>query len=717
MTIFLPVFCDLPEVCQDCEYDESSQLSILFWISSNTYEVVENVQQFNILGKDLTFCLCRALRRLLLGVRLYPTCNSESNKYVVTGERYVGNGLVISPMGRYIQRIDTCTYVPVIYSFEQTDAHYDGMGPGKLRALYHEQLFFKGIDYSYVFSTLIRFLSMKQIDECYYSFIQTLEPWAKTACKKNYLKLTECFKNVTLTKLPVVDATFHLEYIKFNIKCFQDQWNDCPDLWPLRKTISTNLSKKHQLATIGRLMSVCEIQLRNPLAYQDHLTMMKTFPHVTISVQKKPSSCLNQKLEIVMSNTESMWLVYTPASAMFRIMLCAAYISEIYYNNTVQQAIYDVTHDKPSHGEMLMNLYRRIDYLPKDTAETITRVCSTPCENPLSDRPTTMYHEYCPIKNLSINSFKVTIFNTNMVINTKISCKKITPRFRSFLDIPRLTNNFVVKKYSVKEPSFTISVFYSDDLCKSGAININISGTLIHFLFAMGCLKCFMPIKTINPVLISNWNSTFDLQGLENQEIVRTGRHDVFWTTNFPSAVSTKRGYNISWFKAATATVSKIHGGALIDQVRGEISQILLSSDAIINTNKNCIYTTLEKRNRFQIQTLHKRFLECLFESCVTSNLNYNTVKRLCSSGIFDFSRHIISHSKNKHECALYGYRKCNLVPKILTGTKKTRLDELGRNSNYLSFIRSPLHHKKDASDFKKRLCSNRRRSNPGQSD
>ncbi|EFE48796.1 hypothetical protein NEIELOOT_02446, partial [Neisseria elongata subsp. glycolytica ATCC 29315] len=89
--------------------------------------------------------------------------------------------------------------------------------------------------------------------------------------------------------------------------------------------------------------------------------------------------------------------------------------------------------------------------------------------------------------------------------------------------------------------------------------------------------------------------STF--KGWENQSIVRAGRQDVFWTTNFPSVVSTKRGYNISWFKAATATVSKIHGPALVKQVTSEAFQILKHPQADINyLKKHSVYNIGEQK-------------------------------------------------------------------------------------------------------------------------
>lgn len=661
-------------------------MSLLFWLASNTYERITNVEQFNILGKDLIFSLCRALRRLLLGARLYPLIYDDLDGNGMNGPWYTGNGLILTKYGPTIGKITTCSYIPVVYSFEKTDATFDGLGMGKLRAIYHANLFEDGLDYDTMFSILIKFLSLQQIDECFFSFIRTLDPWATDLCKKNYMKLTNSLRITQLSRLPPVECNDHIEYIKFNIICYVKRWTTFPELWKIHKRVINNLGNGHLLANIGRLGTVCEIRLSNPHAYDDHLTLIRIFPDIKVTVSKRaPERHGGQRLEIALSKTDSIWLTYTNNVAILRMVLCVAYIDDVTYNNTIQQAIYDVTYDKPSKGEILLSMFSRINYAPKDSltfCKSVFSTLGTSCPTNEQD----IYGQYNPLKHISINNFKVTIFNTNMVINTKISCRNDKKKYASFLDIPRLTSNFVVKKYSVKEPSFTISVFYSDDLCKSGAININISGNLLNFLFAMGCLKCFMPIKSINPVLISNWNSTLDLQGLENQEIVRSGRRDVFWTTNFPSAVSSKRGYNISWFKAATATISKIHGDDLVNQATTEISQILSNRAAIINKTKNYIFTTLEKRNMYQIQTLHKRFLECLFECCLLKQCDTSMLKRLCNRGLFDFSRHIISHTKNKHECALYGYRKCNMVPKILTGTKKTRLDELGRNSNYLAF-------------------------------
>lgn len=337
-----------------------------------------------------------------------------------------------------------------------------------------------------------------------------------------------------------------------------------------------------------------------------------------------------------------------------------------------------------------------MDFAPKDRSENM-QVDLYKLLNrgsPVASIHKPIFDAYDPMKQVCINNFKINIFNTNMVINTKIYTHDKPRAYKTILDIPRLTNNFVIKKYSVKEPSFTISVFYSEDMCQGAAINVNISGGLLNFLLAMGNLKCFMPIKNILPVSIANWNSTLDLHGLENQYIVRTGRKDIFWTTNFPSAVSSKLGYNVSWFKAATATVSKVHGETLVNHIYCEALPIITNNHAKINPIKNSLFTVLETRNKAQIQALHKRFLECLFECCSFQRLNVQSLRRLSHVGIFDFSKKIISHTKNKHECAILGYRKCNLIPKVFSANKKSRLDELGRNANFMTFISHLGDHK-----------------------
>ncbi len=178
----------------------------------------------------------------------------------------------------------------------------------------------------------------------------------------------------------------------------------------------------------------------------------------------------------------------------------------------------------------------------------------------------------------------------NRVINTKLVCSEPLVKMR-VCNVPRLINNFVARKYVVKETAFTVSLFFTDGVGANLAINVNISGTYLSFLLAMTSLRCFLPVEAIYPAAVSNWNSTLDLHGLENQSLVRENRSGVFWTTNFPSVVSCQDGLNVSWFKAATATISRVHGRTLEQHLIREITPIVTHREAKISRIKNRLFT------------------------------------------------------------------------------------------------------------------------------
>ncbi len=100
---------------------------------------------------------------------------------------------------------------------------------------------------------------------------------------------------------------------------------------------------------------------------------------------------------------------------------------------------------------------------------------------------------------------------------------------------------------------------------------------------------------------------------------------------------------------------------------------------------KNRLFTLLELRNRSQIQVLHKRFLEGLLDCASLLRLDPSCINRIASEGLFDFSKRSIAHSKNRHECALLGHRHSANVTKLVVNERKTRLDILGRNANFLT--------------------------------
>ncbi|ADW24365.1 hypothetical protein RHVP.24 [Cricetid gammaherpesvirus 2] len=694
METLLPVFCDLPDQESPVKAVPEKQLSLLYWLCSNSFTHVSDIAQFFTLGQEITFCLCRAIRRLLLGEKLYPLIYHNNQQKSIQGPTFTGPGLSISSNGSQFCTITTNWFLPVVYSFEITDSQCEDLQHRKLRAIHSPLLFDTGLDYNYMFYTIIKFLSMKDIDDCYSSFLATLEPWIHERCKKNYMKLIAGIMGSPLTKLPSISLKCYCENLKFSISSYIKTWMSRPQLSQLLKTINKNMEDHAHVATVVKLCRFRDLDVQTDLILNDHQLLTRVIPGLNVDLVKKQPGANCLRLTIHCKDGCKMWLRYPPNLNIVRTVMCMAYVDHISYSNSLDSAIYEVTHNKPGMCDVFVSMFKRIDYAPKDSLRSDMFDILNKCY-PRHVGHTSNAEIFKPQHHLSLEGFKITVFNTNMVINTKIATRNVTPRYKMITDVPRLTNNFVVKKYSFKEPSFTISVFFSEDMRKSAAININISGPLLHFLFAMTSLKCFLPILTINLATVSNWNSTFDLQGLENQSIVRAGRQDVFWTTNFPSVVSTKRGYNISWFKAATATVSKIHGPALVKQVTSEAFQILKHPQADINYLKNTVFTTLENRNKYQIQTLHKRFLECLFESCKLYKTSPSILKRLVARGIFDFSRRIISHTKNKHECALAGYRRCNMVPKILTGSKKCRLDELGRNSNFWTFMKTDTDSQK----------------------
>ncbi|QFN51735.1 ORF 24 [Macacine gammaherpesvirus 5] len=679
--------------------DFKTQLAIFCCLATNN-EILENVSLEALdraMQTETTFYACRALRRLVLGEGLYPFIHRQGGIVGKTGNEYAGPGLIIDDaIGCTFSHIETHTFLPTVFTYELSDTVLVQSDERILRSLYCSPLMVCGVNYQSMFRILCRYLQIWEFEECFAAFTRTLPEHLIGTCYQNYFKLLEPFKILTLARCPPPCAKLHLNYLKFNILGFTSDWISHPELHRVQTVIIHNIeSNPVLLKNLSKQNKFQDIKVASELIidYQN-IVNQSLDVNLQVKINKKDPGKKPYKV-VVVTPKSTYYLTFPPEVPIFRVAMCMSVAEHVCHSC---DRLYPNT-EFLGPGEtprVLEAMFSRIQYAPKDRDYNFIFNAD---QNP--DRYEQARHDhqteplpdmFDPVKHMSLHNFKISVFNTNMVINTKITCWSLAGTFESIIDIPRLTNNFVMKKFSVKEPSFTVSVFYSDNLCNGAAINVNISGDMLHFMFAMGNLRCFLPVKHIFPVSIANWNSTLDLHGLENQYIVRRGRRDVFWTTNFPSVVSSKDGCNVSWFKAATATISKIYGRPLLKKLSDELNPILSVPYARIDQVKNTIFTTLETRNKAQIQTLHKRFIECLVECCSFLRLDLGALNRAARLGTFDFSKRIISHTKSKHECAILGYKKCNLIPKIYVRSKKIRLDELGRNANFMSFIATTGH-------------------------
>nr|BEG23094.1 homolog of EHV2 ORF24 protein UL87 [Macronycteris gammaherpesvirus 1] len=632
------------------------------------------------------FYTCRALRRLLLGVCWYPVVSKVSKVVTVQGESYEGPGLIISSTGLHTNpKIETKTYIQTVYSLEATD----NLESQSLRAIASNTISFTEINYQTMFRIIARYISMQQFEACFTSFFHSIQAnkFLSGKCTKNYYNLLSHLKTPILTYIPPMTKDHQEQFYMFNVQSFVNDWPNLKILSQVKHQIIINL-KKYPCA----LISMCqippdsEITITTPKFIEYQILLNTILSKYLVKTYKKNPGNKPLKVFVKTDVSTQKWFTYPLNVSIYRIAMCMA-VMDATNRELIQHTGKPYT-EEPTLSQAVVSMFNKMKYASRERKATVSLKPPINLAQP-SCHTNALLNHFNPVNSLSVYDFGVNIFNTNMVINTKIICQKNTKRYKFILDVPRLTNNFVVKKYSVKEPSFTVSVFYSDKSCISTAINVNISGDFLNFLFAMGNIRCFLPIETILPISIANWNSTLDLQGLENQHLVRSGRNDVFWTTNFPSAVSTKKGINVSWFKAATATISKVHGKSLVNQIHNELIPILTNKTARINKTKNSLFYSIEYRNRAQIQTIHKRFLECLYECSSFLRLNVKTLLKIANRGYFDFSKRIISHTKNKHECAVLGYKRCNLIPKVLHLKKKVRLDELGRNANFMTFMSS----------------------------
>ncbi|BBB06473.1 hypothetical protein [Rhinolophus gammaherpesvirus 1] len=643
---------------------------------------------------ESVFYTCRALRRILLGVCWYPVRVEESSRVnTVPGELHEGPGLIINSAGFYVnQMIQTNSYLRTMFTLEATDhpLHISRQERRDLSALYCHTLTFTPVNHQLMFRIISRYISMSQFEECFSTFMCSIQGHRalEKMCTQNYHNLLSHLKSPILTYIPSFSRDHQIEFYKFNMLAFVGDWPNLQVISHIKEQICINVHRYQEaLISLCRLHPNSEVILSTSKLAEFQTLMGMALPEHKVYTYKKDPGAKPFKVSAKIDGIQKWW-VYPHQVPIYRATMCMAVMTRIEEDIISHQPGTTTSCHTPTLPQVLVSMFNKTQFAPRESSTTVKIVKekgqTLPRLSNLVEK--SVCDEFSPLHHLSVNGFHINVFNTNMVVNTKITYRQGPNKYRSLLDVPRLINNFVVKKYSVKEPSFTVSVFYSDRSCTGTAINMNISGDFLTFTFAMCNLRCFLPIDTILPISIANWNSTLDLHGLENQKVVRCGRNDVFWTTNFPSAVSSKKGFNVSWFKAATATISKVHGKALVSQVMGETTPILTSGTAQLNPVKNSIFSTLEHRNRTQVQTIHKRFLECLYECSSFLRLSVHTLLRLSREGHFDFLKKIISHTKNKHECAVLGYKKCNLVPKVLCHKKKVRLDELGRNANFMTF-------------------------------
>ncbi|AAC58071.1 ORF24 [Alcelaphine gammaherpesvirus 1] len=646
-----------------------------------------------LMAPELTFYTCRAARRLLLGLVHVPCVSvgyMPPGMCLHKGSSFSGAGLVFNGYQYYTtNQLTTDTFIPGIRSMEETDPVLDKNFTWRI--IYFPKLLTTRVSWTLMFQIISRYVNMYELDECVSLFCNSLNPHLKQVCTYNYSLLTYHLKNPSLQRWPHSSKTVGKTSEEFLLINFLLHWPSSTCLAQLRAKVLKGVKQFPGILQYLSALPVSKavtVQGLEILKYIECIGLL--FPQWAPVLLKRTPKKFTCVITVVNNHTNSsIWLQFPESGAMLRTALCMAVAKHI----CREKELISPGKQQLSLARALVANFEKMQYAPKDFP-----IILYPTEiyrpMPVDDQPASdIKNSFNALTHISINSFKVNVFNTNMVINTNITCLQAPCCYSQIVNVPKLVNNFVIKKYSVKEPAFTVSIFYSEDFNLKAAINVNISGDIINFLLAMNTLKCFLPVTDIFPASMANWNSTFDLHGLENQHLVRSGRRDVFWTTNFPSVVSSNEGYNVSWFKAATATVSKIHGSDLTKQVQGEIRRLIGHRHARISFCKNKLFATLESRNCAQIQAAHKRFLECLYECCSWFRANTNALTQLVQCGAFDFSKRIIAHSKSRHECALCGYKVCNSIPKVIINHKKTRLDDCGRNANFLSYLHRGAPH------------------------
>lgn len=724
-------------------------LATNFYIPFNRTDTTPIQKLDQIMAAESTFYCCRAMRRLCLGiVSKYNNDkkilnNHSKNRLLETKIRTVlivkqdPEPITLNTNIQKIHKVNVPDTTIGILSLEMTDKHFiqhssvfynkNNSNVGFIAHIPRIIIgdFFCHVNYSLMFRFIARYLSSFQIEDCYNSFLCTLPTnELKILCTRGYHKLSYHLLHLPKNVLPTVSSLLNKRFHIFNICQFLNSWPSTEPMNEIKKKVVTNIHSHYDI--LNQLF--CIYVSDSVFTFNEEISniiqmILYSIPDLKIIKYKKGFDTESNKI-ILLKNTNGLKTTTmshkshqsytttcyvfpkTQKGIFFRISVCMSIIPSVYFNgigvpknyqdkSEVTSKINSYTNKSLENRRAFISLLERVNFAPKDSPYTFYNTVFTIAGQ--SNKTCHIEEQFQQLRSISVNTFKVIAFNTNKVINTKVQCfgdnvkllyPKLFKRHNSIINIPRLTNNFVIRKYAVKEPSFTVSLFYTENFSDGVAINININGGYVLFLYAVSCIRQFLSVKTIFPFSIANWNSTIDLHGLENQGIVRNGRNDVFWTTNFPSVVSSKNGVNFSWFKAATATISKVYGSALDKHLTREVTPIVTHREANINPCKNKIFTLLESRNCCQIQVAHKRFLECLFECTSFYRLDPNCLLGLCNKGLFDFSKKIASHSKNKHECALIGIKYANSIAKLTINKRKVRLDNLGRNSNFISFFK-----------------------------
>ncbi|AEV80938.1 protein UL87 [Saimiriine betaherpesvirus 4] len=301
--------------------------------------------------------------------------------------------------------------------------------------------------------------------------------------------------------------------------------------------------------------------------------------------------------------------------------------------------------------------------------------------------------EFSEVTSVTLDRIAVNAFNTNRVINMKAT---LSARPRSRGHFPRnMTHSFVMYKHTFKEPACTVSTFVSNDAVYTNSLNVNIRGSYLEFLYALGVYRLYVNIDHFFlPAAVCNSNSSLDVHGLEDQAVIRSERSKVYWTTNFPCMISNTDNVNVGWFKAATAIVPRVFGADLEGIMLKELTCLRGMSDMCIDYGLHRVFTELEYRNSYQIPFLSKQLIlfirGCLLKLHGGDKRLYldRFMFEVVKSGVFDYSKNITGHTKIKHTCALIGSRLANNIPKILIRNKKIKLDYLGRNANVLTVCR-----------------------------
>ncbi|ALM26008.1 protein U58 [Proboscivirus elephantidbeta4] len=301
--------------------------------------------------------------------------------------------------------------------------------------------------------------------------------------------------------------------------------------------------------------------------------------------------------------------------------------------------------------------------------------------------------EFNEIETVRDGDLYVNAFNTNRVINIRAMVRTAKKyENRGVFCPPCLTYNFVTDKYIFKEPACTVSTFGASSN-QLQSLNINMKGSYVEFLYMLNVYRFHTnTCKFLLPAAVCNSNSSVDIHGLFNQEVMRSDRPTTFWTTNFPCMISNVDKVNMGWFKAATAIIPKVNGERLRSVLSKELAFLKTCTESNFDPFVHNLFVKLELRNVCPIPLLSKQLVLSLYMCmCVCASRDVSRIQRnlmtLVSGGAFDYSKNMIAHTKIKHICATAGSRVCNNVPKILHNKKKIKLDSIGRNANLLTYF------------------------------